>query len=172
MWRLDGSALFRAIDEERRQRGCSRADVARQTGVSASTLQRIQWNGPMETDGVVSAVRWLRRPLEDFIRGAEETSRKHRDIAQHRFSCKALFAALDMQRQARGMSWTAVASELGGFSPGMLTRLAKGGRIGAHVMVPAVGWLGRTVASFCTDAAVTGKVDGSREIKAGVLPRP
>lgn len=170
--RFDGQALFAAMDAQRSDRGLSWQAVARQTGVAASTLQRTQVSGPMETDGVLAMARWIGRPLEDFIAGAEQMARTHREVAQYRFNCKALYAALDEQRRARGMSWSGVAAEMGGLSPAMLTRLAKGGRIGAHVMVPAVGWLGRTVASFCTDPTVTGMSDARKAAKARIPSLP
>jgi hypothetical protein len=127
----------------------------------------------METDGVLAMVRWLDCPLEKFIAGAEATAREHfqippgspqiapqtaPQIAQYRFSCRALYAALDRQRQARGISWTQLARELGGIPPGMLTRLKNGGRIGTNVMIPAVAWLRRTVESFAKDPSETGRV--------------
>jgi hypothetical protein len=159
--RLDGAALYAAMDAQRETRGLSWQEVARQTGVAASTLQHTRLNGPMETDGILAMARWLDRPLEDFIRGAEATAKAQREIALYRFNCKALYAALDEQRRAREMTWAALAAELGGVSSAMLTRLAKGGRVGAHVMVPAVGWLNRTVASFCCDPTVTGRAEAS-----------
>ncbi len=154
---LDGVALYAALDAQRRARGLSWQEVARQTGVAAATLQHPRLKGPMETDGILAIARWLDRPLEDFILGAESTAQAQRDIELYRFNSKALYAALDEQRRAREMTWAALAAELGGVSSAMLTRLAKGGRIGAHVMVPTVGWLNRTVASFCSDPTVTGR---------------
>src|SRR6185437_12148169 len=156
--RLDGPALFAAMDLQRVERGLSWADVARQTGVAVSTLQRTRLNRPMETDGILAIARWLQRPLEEFIRGFEQKARADGEVARYRFNCKALYSALDERRRARDMSWSAVAAEVG-CSPAMLTRLAKGGRIGAHIMTPAVAWLGRAVASFCTDPRVTGRSD-------------
>lgn len=155
--RLDGRALFTAMDAQRETRGLSWQEVARQTGVAGATLQRTRLNGPMETDGILAMARWLGRPLEDFISGAEASAAAHREIALYRFNCKALYAALDEQRRARGMTWAALAAELGGVSSAMLTRLARGGRIDVRVMVRAAGWLNRTVASFCSDPTVTGR---------------
>jgi hypothetical protein len=43
----------------------------------------------------------------------------------------------------------AIAAKIGDdISPPMLTRLAKGGRIGVHVMVSAVRWLGTSIEVF------------------------
>jgi hypothetical protein len=110
----------------------------------------------METDGVLAMVRWLGCPLESFIPGAEEIAVSNPQAAPFRFSSKALYAALDAERRARRLSWGEVGQTIGGFPAGMLTRLANGGRIDVRVMVPAVGWLGRTIASF-SDPSVTGR---------------
>jgi hypothetical protein len=60
-----------------------------------------------------------------------------------------LFRVLNAQRRSRKMTWLAVAQEIGDdISPPMLTRLAKGRRIGVHVMVSAVGWLETTIEVF------------------------
>lgn len=64
-----------------------------------------------------------------------------------RFDTKALFAALDLQRSSRRMTWPQVALEIGVSAPS-LTRMAKGGRTGVHQMLRTVRWLGRTVESF------------------------
>jgi len=159
-------AFFAAMDAQREERGLTWQEVARQTGVAASTLQRTRMNGPMETDGILAMARWLGRPLEDFILGAEKVARESRKVAQYRFNCKALYAALDAQRLARGLSWTETATQIGGVSAQMLTRLAKGGRIEVRVMIRAVGWLGRTVESF-SDPSVTGKADSRPKLRRG-----
>ncbi|MFZ1086818.1 MAG: hypothetical protein WAN35_17785 [Terracidiphilus sp.] len=153
---LDGVALHAALDAQRQTRCLSWQQVARETGVAASTLQRTKLNGTMETDGVLSMAKWMERPLEDFIQGYEGEAREKPAVAKYRFNCKALYAALDGERRAHKMTWVEVGEDLGGLPPGMLTRLAKGGRIGVHVMINAVGWLGRTVASF-SDPSVTGR---------------
>jgi len=101
---LDGAALYAAMDAQRETRGLSWQEVARQTGVAASTLQHTRLNGPMETDGILAMARWLDRPLEDFIREAEATDKAQSEIALFRFNCKALYAALDEQRRARKMT--------------------------------------------------------------------
>ena len=64
-----------------------------------------------------------------------------------RFDACALYAALDAQRQARGMSWQQVASEIG-VSASTLTRTKQGGRMEVDGMLAMVGWLGRPAESF------------------------
>lgn len=159
--RFDGRALYAAMNAQRVEREVSWQEIARQTGVAASTLHRTRLNGPMETDGILSMAKWLGRPLEDFILGAEAVAQANRKVAQYRFNCKALYAALDAQRLAGGMTWLQTATEIGGVLPPMLTRLAKGGRVDVRLVVRAVGWLGRTVESF-SDPAVAGRSDARK----------
>ena len=109
----------------------------------------------METDGMLAMVRWLGCNPEEFIRGAESQSvtqtpsETAKFLAGHRFNSKTLYQALDAQRRSRKITWREVAQEIGdNISPPMLTRLARGGRIGVQVMVSAVGWLDTTVEVF------------------------
>jgi hypothetical protein len=64
-----------------------------------------------------------------------------------RFDAKALHAALDAQRKARGLAWSDVARETGVSAPTM-TRMKNGGRLEVDGMLAMVRWLGRTVESF------------------------
>lgn len=70
-----------------------------------------------------------------------------RIISPGRFNAAALYAALDAQRRARGMSWSQVAAEIG-VSASTLTRTKLGGRMEADGMLAMVRWLGRTAESF------------------------
>ena len=65
--RFDTAALFAALDAERVTRGLTWADVAAQTGVSASTLTRTKFGGRLEVDGMLAMVRWLHRTVESFV---------------------------------------------------------------------------------------------------------
>jgi transcriptional regulator with XRE-family HTH domain len=152
---FDRPALYAALDAQRRARGISWQQVARETGVAASTIVATKRVGLMETDGMLAMVRWLGCTPEKFIRGSESQSvtqtpsETAKFLAGHRFNAKTLYQALDAQRRSRKMTWLEVAQEIGGdISPPMLTRLAKGGRIGVHVMVSAVRWLGTTIEVF------------------------
>lgn len=64
-----------------------------------------------------------------------------------RFDSAALYAAMDAQRRARGMSWADVGRELK-ISPATLTRTKLGGRLEVDGMLAMVRWVGRTVDSF------------------------
>jgi DNA-binding phage protein len=69
-----------------------------------------------------------------------------------RFDARALYAALDAERRARGMSWQQVAEETG-VSATTLTRTKQGGRLEVDGTLAMVRWLGRTMESF-TYAAI------------------
>jgi len=64
-----------------------------------------------------------------------------------RFNAAGLYAALDAQRRARGMSWSQVAAETG-VSISTLTRTKRGGRMEVDGMLAMVRWLSRTAESF------------------------
>jgi len=64
-----------------------------------------------------------------------------------RFDPKALYAALDEQRQARGLTWAQVAKETG-VAAATLKRTEQGGRLEVDGVLAMVGWLGRSVESF------------------------
>ena len=66
--RFDGKALHAALDEQRTRRGLSWADVARETGVSVSTLTGTKRGGRLEVDGVLAMTGWLDRTVESFAR--------------------------------------------------------------------------------------------------------
>ena len=64
-----------------------------------------------------------------------------------RFDTRALYRALDAQRQARAMSWRQVSDEIG-LSAATLARTEHGGRLEVDGMLAMVAWLGRSVESF------------------------
>ncbi len=70
MRRFDSRALYEAMDQRRAARGLTWAQVARATGVSASTITRTRKGGRLEVDGVLAMVAWLDLPVEHFAREA------------------------------------------------------------------------------------------------------
>ena len=66
--RFDSQALYAALDEQRTRRGLSWAEVARETGVSSSTLTGTKRGGRLEVDGVLAMTAWLGRSIESFAR--------------------------------------------------------------------------------------------------------
>jgi hypothetical protein len=154
--RFDFPALYGALDAERRRRGLSWQQVAREVGPAVSTLTRTALGGPMDADGVLAMTRWLGRTFESFMAGQVSTAPRTSaavvpppDSADtRRFDARAIYTALDQRRRSLAMSWTDVASEIGGCTPAMLTWLAKGGRMDVRLVVTVSAWLGRTAESF------------------------
>ena len=70
--RFDAASLFAALDQRRSARAMTWEQVAREIGVSASTIKRTQAGGRMEVDGMLAMVGWLGVPVETVVR---ETNR-------------------------------------------------------------------------------------------------
>ncbi len=64
-----------------------------------------------------------------------------------RFDPKALYAALDSERQSRGVSWKQVAADTG-VSASTIARTRQGGRMEVDGVLALVGWLGVPVERF------------------------
>jgi transcriptional regulator with XRE-family HTH domain len=152
---FDFEALYEALDTRRRDSGMSWQAVARETGVSASTLTAVKTASHLEGDGVLCMLRWLGRSPEAFTRGLDAAADEGpMAIAPGvgpgrylRFDTKALHAALEAERTSRGMTWRQVAAETG-LAPPQLTQLAKGGRTGFPNVMRVVAWLGRRAEDF------------------------
>jgi transcriptional regulator with XRE-family HTH domain len=69
-----------------------------------------------------------------------------------RFDAAALYAALDRERIARGMTWSQVAAETG-VSAATIKRTKEGGRMEVDGMLALVNWLGVRVEMFVQDDA-------------------
>src|SRR5437899_10323825 len=62
-------------------------------------------------------------------------------MTRTRLNVQALYAALDAERSARGMSWRQVAKDVG-ISPSTLTRMANGHRPDVDAFAALTKWLG------------------------------
>ena len=155
-------ALYGALDQQRRARGLSWAAVTREinrfkTGghpIATSTITGLNSKTVAEGDGILQMLLWLRRTPESFVPGVKEADSEHFRLRAPgngrilRWDTRALHSALNAGRQARGMTWREVASQIGGFTPAMLSNLAKGGRIGFPGVMRIVGWLDQPAATF------------------------
>ena len=161
---FDLRALYDALDEQRRSRRMSWAAAAREingfkTGghpIATSTITGLKHKAVAEGDGVLQMLLWLGRTPESFVPGIQDAPaerfrlRKLEESQIHRWDTKALHSALNSQRQANGLTWTEVALQVGGFTPGMLMNLAKGGRIGFPGVMRIVRWLCQPAVAFIT----------------------
>lgn len=149
---FDIGALFDALDAQRRARGLSWAQAAREVGVSPSTLTGLRARRAVEGDGVLQMLLWLDRTPESFAGaftdGTAERLQRVRPDEVLRFDAASIHAALDEQRTARSLTWAQVARDIGGVSASMLSHLAEGGRVSIPPIIRVIGWLGRPVVSF------------------------
>ena len=68
-----------------------------------------------------------------------------------RFDSSALFAAIDAQRIAKGLTWEQLAGEIG-VSAATIRRTQHGGRLEVDGMLAMVTWLGVPVETFVSDS--------------------
>jgi hypothetical protein len=158
-------ALYAVLDAQRRSRGMSWQQVAREISgngesvpgarpLSPSTVTGMREKGALEGDGVLGMLLWLQRTPESFLAGSDGNSRDTEILPEVppgkilRFDTPAIYAALNAQRVQRGLTWQQVADEIGGFNPANLTRLKKGGRTSFPGVMRIVKWLGRPAASL------------------------
>lgn len=149
---FDLLALQVALDGRRRALGLSWADVGAALGMSAGTLRGLRTRGRAEGDGVLRAVAWLGRSPESFVPGwtprAGDAPLLESAARVLRFDAQALYAALEAERAARGLTWRAVAAASGAESVGGLTRLRSGGRVMFPEVMRVLAWLGAPAARF------------------------
>jgi len=141
---FDLKSLYDALDQRRRSRKMTWADVAREvnrfgTGrhqLASSTIRSLETQAVAEGDGALQMLLWLGRTPESFVSTIENPDAGQYKLADLgpqwvlRWDAKALYSAQNAQRKARKMTWVMVAQQAGGFNSGKLTRLAKGGRVG------------------------------------------
>jgi hypothetical protein len=159
---FDLKRLHDAIDEKRRSQGLSWAAVARQinrfdTGghpIATSTIRGLETKSTAEGDGVLQMLLWLDRTPESFIAGFPDSDdaryRLQRPDGEYilRWDARALHAALDAARNARGITWQHLGREVGGHTAAMLTHLARGSRTGFPGVMRITRWLDRPACTF------------------------
>jgi len=68
MKRFNSKELYAALDAQREARNLSWREVAKEVGVSVSTISRTRAGGRMEVDGMLAMVAWLGATVETFVR--------------------------------------------------------------------------------------------------------
>ena len=129
------------------------ADVPGRKPIATSTIAGLQVKALGEGDGILQVLLWLGRTPESFVPGADiqEHKGKLRELGTSqilRWNTKALHAALDAKRTTGGLSWSEVATQIGGVNASELTRMAKGGRTYFPLVMRITKWLGKPAASF------------------------
>jgi hypothetical protein len=149
---FDLHALHAALDARRVARGLGWAALAAEFGVSVATLRGLGAQRVAEGDGVLRALAWLGRSPESFVPGwagaPGEGQLPASGIDALRFDARALYAALEAERAARGLTWQAVAAESGVAGAAALTRLRAGGRVTFPEVMRVLAWLGAPAARF------------------------
>jgi len=159
---FDVRALYDAIDAQRAARGLTWREVAAEVSerctrlrpIALSTITNLKEQPHGEGDGILQMLVWLRRTPESFIPGVTDPlspcfvnpTLSAGEIL--RWDTRALYDAIEARRRERQSTWAETARELKGFTPGMLTTLAKGGRIGFPRVMRLVLWLGEPAATF------------------------
>lgn len=159
---FDVQALWAALDEQRRARSLSWAEIGRATGVSPSTLTRTQHATDLEADGMVQMTRWLGVAPEAFCPGSGPEAEAGAEVGVEVepsgaqgvvcVDTAALYAALEHRRTRHGLSWSEVAAamEAQRATPEALRGLRRGGRVSVQVLLSATRWLGAPTRSFLT----------------------
>lgn len=71
--RIDVAGLYAALDAERKGRGCSWRQLAKEVGVSPSLLSRLSNGYRPDADGFATLVTWLGVPGETFMTGEQDS---------------------------------------------------------------------------------------------------
>jgi len=160
-------ALYDALDAQRRERGMSWTAVASEVNrfrttlrpIAVSTITSLREKPVGEGDGILQMLLWLGRTPESFVPSIPDAdSAPYRLPALRtgqilRWDTRALFDAINAERARRQLTWTAMAREIRGFTPNMLTNLSKGGRTGLPHVMRMVRWLAQPAVTFTRIAA-------------------
>jgi len=156
------------MDGQRAARGLTWQRVAREINntfegvktarpVAASTLTGMPSRTSVEGNVVLLVLRWLDRTPESFIPNHPAPTAPGTALPRLppdrilRWDLQALFATTDAQRRQHGLTWKQVADEIEGFTPGMLTGLAKARHTGFPQVMRLVTWLGQPAVSFTAE---------------------
>ncbi len=93
---LDLKALVEALDAKRRTVGISWRELARQAGVSPSTLTRMQQGQQPDVDTFSALIQWVGAAAEEFLATGAPTPKEQ--------SAEAAFAALMRSKSVKGLS--------------------------------------------------------------------
>lgn len=78
---VDVRALHAALDKAREAKGLSWRQLAKELGVSASTISRMANNLKPDVTAFAAMTTWLRLPAEAFyVRGADQTEDQEPDL--------------------------------------------------------------------------------------------
>ena len=161
---FDMHALSAALDAERQARGIPWTEMTAQINVpfqgttslpiSLTTLRNMTKRRAVTGAVVLQVLAWLGRTPESFLTGRTDPPAAGERLPEVgpqrvlRFDTRILYAALDAQRIARGLTWKQAAKEMGSSSAASLTRMAKGTLTGFPHVMTLTQWLGQPAAAF------------------------
>jgi hypothetical protein len=163
---FDFAAFFAALDTERRDRGLGWYDLAdelweQSAELNAQRADRPLCGGAVSRQGERGAtscqyalfmLRWLGRAPEEFL---TRPSRAVGDVRlpnpgpdrRLRWDLPQLHAALNEQRQERGLTWKGIGAELK-CTPSRLTNLRTARLADLELTMRITQWLGKPAATF------------------------
>lgn len=165
---FDAAALYRALDARRVERGLSWKGVADQIWQLSSELNDRRGDHPIAPSTLTAMattpratcqhalfmLRWLDRTPESFLVGVTDGDDPRFALPDAesdrrlRWALKLLYACMDEQRRAQGLTWAALAGVLG-CSPHQLTGLRRAKfATGMDLAMRIVQWLGRPATDF------------------------
>jgi hypothetical protein len=161
---FDMRAFHAELDKQRRSRGLTWTQLAAEINrpfestpsipISPGTLREMLKKRSVTSAVVLQVLRWLERTPESFLSGPMRSTGPDEQLPEAgldrvlRLDTRAIYDALQYERQRRGLTWQQVAYELPGFTPSMLTNLATGPLIGFPRVMFITQWLGRPAATF------------------------
>ena len=164
IYRFDMKALCDALEAGRQDRGLNWPDLAAEINVpfrgtpslpiSVGTIRTMRSKRSVTSAVVLQILRWLGRSPESFLTERDVPPAPDEALPDPgpsrilRFDTRAMYAALDAERRALGMTWTELARDLPGFTASMLTNLAAGPLIGFPRVMLLTQWLDRPAAHF------------------------
>lgn len=164
MRHFDMKGFHRRLDEERQKHGLSWVLLAGEINrpfittpsipIHPATLRDMLRKRSVTSAVVLQVLRWLGEPPEKYLVPGIDSSLEPFALPRPepnqvlRLDTQALHAALNGERQRRGLTWVGVAKELPGFQAGMLTNLASGPLIGFPRVMLLAQWLDRPLAAF------------------------
>jgi transcriptional regulator with XRE-family HTH domain len=78
--RLDTDALYAALDAQRAARKLSWRQLAKEVGVSPSTMTRLANGQRPDVDAFAALVRWLGQPADTFLTRDDQAPREEPDL--------------------------------------------------------------------------------------------
>ncbi len=165
---FDCDALFNALDAKRREHGFDNwwalanelweqswelnAQRTEDHSLCGGAIMRLPKRGAISCQHALFILRWLHRAPEDFLTGpvvdvGDVALPEAGPDSRLRWDLREAHAALNEQRQARDLTWAALASELD-CTPARLTNLRTARLADMDLAMRVTQWLGRPAASF------------------------